>query len=72
MYYSGERATPHIHTHTHTFTGRAHAPCLCGLAVDCGLFAERDKLSGSHFTERVRTLVDDCFFSVRPCIYQRY
>lgn len=62
MYYSGERATPH----THTFMGHAHAPCLCGLAIYCRLFAERDKLSGSHFSEWVRILVDDFFC---PCMY---
>lgn len=64
MYYSGE----HAYAHTHTFMGRAHGPCLCGLTIYCRLFAERDKLSGSHFIERVRILVDDCFFS-RPPVY---
>lgn len=69
MYYSGERATPRTYTHTHAFTGCACTPCQCGLAVYCRLFAERDKLSGSYFTERVRILVDDCFFpSVRAFI----
>lgn len=58
-----QESAPH---RTHTFMGHAHAPCLCGLAVYCRLFAERDKLSGSHFSERVRILVDDFF---HPCVY---
>lgn len=69
MYYSGERKTlrMHTHTHTHDYEMCTH-PCLCGLAVYCRLSAEWDKLSGSHFIERVRILVDDCFFSILPII----
>lgn len=55
------RARGRIHTRVY---GRRARPCLCGLAVCCRLLAERDKLSGSRFTEWVRILVDDCYFSV--------
>lgn len=63
-----QESVQHPHTHAFFFY-RTHAlPCLCGLAVCCGLLAERDKLSGSHFTEWLRTLVDDCFFFSRVFI----
>lgn len=57
MYYSGTRGS----AHTDVFSGHAR-PRLCGLAVCCQLLTEGDKLSGSHFTEWVRILVDDGFF----------
>lgn len=57
MYYSGACGS----AHTDALSGRARLR-LCGLAVCCRILAEGDKLSGSHFTELVRILVDDGFF----------
>lgn len=56
MYYSGARCS----AHTDPLSGRARLR-LCGLAVCCRILAG-DKLSGSHFTELVRILVEDGFF----------